>query len=118
MKIVENEMIVAFDVDDTLVMWHSKVDPINKIQIINPYGGSETWLKPHKRHIELLKEYKGRGMTIIVWSAAGYKWAESVVNSLGIQDYVDLIMTKPGKLVDDLSVQEIFTTRIYLKDIE
>lgn len=116
MIVIDNEQVVMYDCDDTLVMWFSGCDPSEKIEIICPYGGTETWLKPHKRHIELLKQHKARGNTIVVWSAAGYKWAEAVVKALELDVYVDFIMTKPNKYVDDLTADEILGTRIYLED--
>jgi hypothetical protein len=116
MLVIPGENHAAFDCDDTLVMWFSSCNPEEKVKIVCPYGGSETWLKPHKGHIELLKKFKVRGHTIIVWSSGGVLWAEAVVKALGLEAYVDTVMTKPSKLVDDLKVTEIFPVRIYLKD--
>lgn len=118
MEVIAHENIAAFDVDDTLVMWDNNFDvPLeNKVSITDPYDGSVNYLKPHRKHINLLKKYKGRGMMVVVWSAAGYKWAESVVKALGIEEYVDYILTKPTKLIDDLTPNEVFGTRLYLKD--
>lgn len=125
MEVITHENIAAFDVDDTLVMWDSQFerqdfpyDPElrTKVPITDPYDGSVNYLKPHRKHINLLKKYKGRGMLVVVWSAAGYKWAEAVVKALGIEEYVDYILTKPTKLIDDLTPNEVFGTRIYLKD--
>lgn len=107
-----------YDVDDTLVLWFSQCDPALKVKIVCPYGGSETWLKPHARHIDLLKKHHGRGKTVIVWSAAGYRWAQAVVEALGLQDHVNFIMTKPMSYVDDLEASEILGSRIYLSDKE
>ena len=116
MKLIESEDVVMYDCDDTLVLWFTECDPSEKIQITCPYGRSETWLKPHKRHIELLKKHKERGMTVIVWSAAGYKWANAVVKALNLEEYVDFCMTKPNKYVDDLQANEILGVRIFLED--
>lgn len=116
MQVIESEDIVMYDCDDTLVMWFSQCDPDKKVQIVCPYGGSVTWLKPHYRHIDLLKKHYGRGKTVIVWSAAGYKWAEAVVEALGLKDHVHFIMTKPMSYVDDLEASEILGSRIYLSD--
>lgn len=118
MHVIEDENVVCFDVDDTLVMWNSKCVPTHKIDILCPYSNSFNFLKPHMAHIDLLKKYKGRGLTVVVWSAGGYKWAEAVVKALELEAFVDYVMTKPSKIVDDLMPNEIFTTRIYLKDEE
>jgi len=119
---IQNEFIVCFDVDETLVLWPenhgfaSHTQPSEgSIAIRDPYDGSTNHLVPYKKHIDLLKKYKGRGMCVVVWSAGGVLWAKSVVNTLGLADYVDLVMTKPSKLVDDLSLSKIFPKPIYIK---
>lgn len=116
MQIIENEQIVYYDCDDTLVIWFSQCNPSEKIDIVNPYFGYNMALKPHLRHVELLKEHKARGNTVIVWSAAGYKWAEAVVKALKLESYVDICQSKPTKFVDDLPANEILGQRIYLED--
>lgn len=120
MKTVGNEVNVFCDVDDTLVHWHNDYSKPgdDKIKIIDPYDKSVNYLKPHKKHIRLLKKMKGRGNFIIVWSAGGFKWAEAVVKALKLEDVVDLVMTKPAKYVDDLDASVWIGSRIYLKDDE
>lgn len=126
MEVIYNEQIVCFDCDDTLVLWpenHPNHFPNasfaqpspGSIPITDPYDNSVNYLIPHTKHISLLKKYKGRGNYIRVWSAAGVKWAEAVVKALAIEDYVDSVETKPLKLIDDLPVDRIFETRLYLK---
>ncbi len=116
-------MVVTFDVDDTLVMWDGLAnnslvaDSHPYKHFIDPNDGSKKSLKPHLRHIELLKSLKNRGYTVIVWSAGGGKWANSVVTTLGLADYVDIIMSKPIKWVDDITdANKVLGTRIYLYD--
>ena len=125
MNIVDNEVIVCFDCDDTLVMWDSNhnyqdfpgtPELQQKIPFINPYDNSIAYLKPHKRHIELLKQYKGRGFYVRVWSAGGVQWAKAVVETLGLEQYVDSVETKPAKYVDDLQAADVLGVRIYIKD--
>lgn len=118
MKIIENESTVFCDIDDTLVMWSDLFSQPHEgaIPIIDPYDNSTNYLVPHKKHINLLKKYKGRGQSVIIWSAGGYKWALSVVKALGLEEYVDLVMSKPMKYIDDLQASEILGTRLYLKD--
>lgn len=135
MNVVKNEVIVCFDVDDTLVLWGKgpgsayydsyekyknglTYSPNPLIEFINPYDSSLNYLKPHIRHIELLKQYKGRGFYVRVWSAGGWEWAESVVKTLGLEDYVDSVETKPSKYVDDLQAAEVLGVRVYIKDEE
>lgn len=118
MKVIENDLIVYFDVDDTLVMWK---DPIYKpqpgaIEIVDKTDGTRVFLTPHHKHIELLKKYKARGYEVKVWSGGGWAWAESVIRTLGLTEFVDEVSSKPIKYVDDLPCQEWMPNRIYLKD--
>lgn len=109
MNIINNEKIIAFDIDETLVM-HG----LGKNSIECPYDGSIIYLTPHARHVKLLKDHKARGYSVIVWSAAGFRWASKVIKMLELDEYVDLILTKPIKYVDDLPVDEWMQNRIYL----
>lgn len=120
MNVIDNEVIVACDVDDTLVMWSNQyTQPHEGAMAFNdPYDKTVVYLKPHKRHIALLKKYKGRGFRIKVWSAGGAQWAASVVRTLGLEDIVDDVETKPAKYIDDLQANEVLGVRIYLKDEE
>lgn len=122
MIVNEKENIVCYDVDDTLVMWDDLFDrPHNNSMgaeaqpFVDPYDNSTNYLFPHRKHIGLLKKHAGRGCMVVVWSAAGVKWAESVIKALGLEQYVDVVTTKPSKYVDDLPGNEILGTRIYLK---
>src|ERR1017187_7464460 len=98
MQIIKNEHISCFDVDQTLFMH----DMNGGYAIANPYSGTIIYGTGNFNHMELLKQHKARGMFIIVWSKAGAKWAENVIDELGLLKYVDLIMTKPDHYVDDL----------------
>ncbi len=112
--IVENECIIFFDVDDTLVMWDKSHG--NQIKVPDDTDLRAKYVTPHRFHIELLKSHKARGYTVVVWSAGGYKWAQSVVRRLGLEEHVDIIMTKPIKYVDDLHCEEFMGQRLYFED--
>lgn len=115
MKVFTNEYVVAFDVDDTLVMWDNHTQPgEGKVSFVDPYDGSFHYLTPHEKHVNLLKKYKARGMMVMVWSAGGAKWAEAVINTLKLAEFVDVVITKPSKYVDDLRADEILGQRVYL----
>lgn len=118
MKVIESEMVVMYDVDDTLVKWSDKhTQPHdNAIEFIDPYDGASLFLKKHQKHINLLKQHKARGYTVIVWSGGGYRWAETVINTLGLSIHVDVVMSKCMKFVDDLPAEEVLGSRIYLED--
>lgn len=118
MIVIKNESTIFVDCDDTLIMWGKKYNKPHKgaIEIRDPYDDSLNYLKPHMKHINLLKKYKGRGNSIVCWSAGGFKWAEAVIKALKLESYVDLIVTKPIKYIDDLPAKKILGTRLYFKD--
>ncbi len=116
MLVVESENIVMIDVDDTLVM-HDKKKSGDIVEIVDPYKENHVYkLRPHKKHISLLIDYKARGKTIIVWSHGGWLWAKTVIETLKLEKYVDFVMSKPKTYVDDLTTDCILTNRVYLKE--
>ncbi len=116
MQVTSNEHVVCFDVDDTLILWDDAfaAPGPERVRILDPYDGHAVYLKPHARHVKLLRQMRGRGRYLVVWSAAGAKWAEAVINALELQSCVDLVITKPLAYVDDLPVAEWMGKRIYL----
>lgn len=113
MKVLEDNSkgcVVCFDVDDTLVMWLSDAEKqkrrIELVAFNNPLTGRRIKLVPNTHSIERLKKEKGKGNTVVVWSAGGYQWAKTVVKRLLLTDYVDLIMSKPLGYIDDLHCTE------------
>lgn len=117
-NVVENEQIYMFDVDDTLIMWDDEIhrSAEDRIAIQDPYDGITVHVKPHERHVKLLTQMKGRGRFVIVWSQSGAKWAQAVVEALGLTNQVDLILTKPQGYVDDLPVSKWMKNHIYIKE--
>lgn len=116
---IRSDSTVFFDVDETLISWNRQhnIKGEDRLPFKDPYGNETFYLKPHKVHIRLLKQFKGRGYTVIVWSKQGDRWAKEVVYKLGIQDHVDIIMSKPDKFVDDKdNLADIVGSRIYFKD--
>lgn len=110
-----------FDVDDTLVIWDWKeLDPegIKLIKVEDPEGKCFQLVMPHDRHIELMKQFKARGHTVVVWSQGGWSWAESVVKALGVEHAVDIIMDKPNWYVDDLPSSAFMGSPIYLDPLD
>jgi len=115
MEVNYNDNIVCFDVDLTLVSPAHNPAQVD-LKLRNPYSGTTSEFKVHRGHVELLKQYFGRGYFIRVWSHGGVQWAETVVKALNLEKYVDSIETKPIKLVDDLPVEKIFKNVIYLNE--
>ena len=119
MQVIKNDKIVFSDVDETLILYDGiKYWEPNEgaIEIIHPLDNSVYYVIPHKEHIALLKKYKAQGYTVIVWSAQGYEWATTVVDTLGLRDNpVDICMSKALKFMDDLQASEgILGTRVYI----
>lgn len=118
MIVINSDMTVFCDVDDTLVKWSPSQEDMEQNGIMFNNYGHEIHLVPHKTHIEQLKLHKARGHKIIVWSAGGYQWAESVVTTLGLRDIVDLVIAKPRWVYDDLPASSFIpeTIRVYKND--
>lgn len=117
MKIIKNENTVFFDVDETLIL-HQDNNLEDDIFTIKDEDTNEYLpVKRHYRHIGYLKKSKARGRFVVVWSANGHKWAETVVKALGLKKYVDLCMTKPTVYFDDVDANT-FMSRVYIKQGE
>jgi hydroxymethylpyrimidine pyrophosphatase-like HAD family hydrolase len=132
MIVVPCKNTVFCDVDDTLVMWNATPEELEArgvdftcpgalvtIDEDGTEGFAPEWkqrLLPHRKHIEQLKKHKQRGHTVIVWSAGGYDWAAAVVKALGLETYVDLVISKPTWFYDDLTPDEFMGKRYYMKD--
>jgi len=75
------KLVIAFDCDWTLI--------------------KDIKFTPNKRIVELLKTLSSfKNTKIIVWSWQGLLWVERVVESLGIEWYVDWIRSKNYKWKD------------------
>ena len=118
MRVVENDHLIHFDVDNTLVKWEESPFTYKNGRTAFDFPGSENkvYLVPHEKHILLLKTHAARGYHVTVWSANGYKWAEEVVRKLNLVKYVDDVRTKPLKIVDDLPIEDIFPEPLYIED--
>lgn len=116
MQVYKKDQMVPFDCDDTLVMWNLE-DKSKNIPIECPYTKGVVYhLTPHEEHISLLKKYKARGFTVVVWSAGGVDWAENVVKALKLEEFVDAVFTKPCRYVDDLHCEKWMGCRVYIKN--
>lgn len=89
-----------FDCDDTLLEWEScsKHDE-NAVQVRN--NGHIFYKRAIHPNINALKDHSHAGHIVIVWSAGGVEWATSVIRALKLEDYVDVILTKPDWYYDD-----------------
>lgn len=106
MKIIKSDKITCFDVDDTLISQYAdKLKQSKQKVFINCYG-FKTQVAVITENVEALKRHKRQGQIIVVWSAAGYKWAESVIKSLGLTKYVDYVQSKPNWYYDDIPCEK------------
>lgn len=117
MKVIENELIVFCDVDETLIKWDKPtIKAPDKLAL--PYAGETVYVTPHHYHVQLVKMYKERGYFVVVWSANGFQHAKNAVTSLQLEKYVDLAMSKPTKHMDDNpNAASILGPRVFEEDI-
>lgn len=117
MQVINTENNVMCDVDDTILMWDNPTIPgEGKVRAL--FAGEYVYLTPHTYHIQLLKMYKERGYTVFVWSANGVAHARQAVELLQIEKYVDFVMTKPAKHMDDSdNAAGILGPRVYVNDL-
>ena len=116
---VKGEKIAYVDCDDTLVYWSSSQEDKEKygVRFYYPDFYESELLVPNLAQIEHLKKLKLRHHTIVVWSAAGSSWATEVVQRLGLEPYVDLCISKPTQVYDDLPVSEFMpASRLITKE--
>lgn len=105
-----------FDVDETLILWEpTETQLFSYGKTYTAPGGHQTILVPHLPHVEQLKKHKIRGHTIVVWSAGGAFWAAEAVKFLGLEGYVDLVISKPVWYYDDKTAEEFMGKPYYFK---
>lgn len=91
---------VFFDVDDTIVEWYT-CEKDEKDAVYFKTNGHEFYKKAIMPNIRALKAHHRAGHLVVVWSSGGSSHAEIVVRTLGLENYVDLIITKPDYYYDD-----------------
>jgi hypothetical protein len=122
------------DCDDTLIFWSpndkEKLEKegiaitcptsleLDEDGILVQKGNWTQTVLPHKKHIEQLKTFKSRGHIVVVWSAGGADWASAAVKALKLEQYVDLCISKPTWVMDDLPVTEFMPASTWVEDKE
>ena len=114
----ESDQGAFIDVDETLVLVDNihdhTITGVKQLHIIeNPLTGIKLTVIPHFAIIQKMKEHHGRGHKVFVWSQGGYKWAEAVVKSLGLEQYVTAILPKGPWYWDDKKADD-FLDRCYI----
>lgn len=124
MHVMKSDNVAYFDVDDTLIIHFPigeipphRLDEAIVISIPDrPMFTAECI--PHKDHIERLKMHKVWGNGVVVWSKSGWEWAETVVKALKLEDYVDVVASKPNYYYDDKVCCKILGEHRFLEDRE
>lgn len=98
MLVIKATKIIYVDVDSTL-LFSLREYPHEVTHEVVKIGGRKFWV--HDPHIEMIKDFKARGHSIVVWSAGGAEWAEMAVRALKLELYVDLVISKPDWFIDD-----------------
>ena len=113
MQTITNDLALFFDVDNTLIRYASMKSEwaveVHDAQTCNTF-----YVHPIEQHILILKRAKSRGRQIIVWSAGGSKWAETVVKALGLEELVDYCMSKPEVVCDDTPLKDWKTVNLFI----
>lgn len=117
MKTLEMNNPVYFDCDGTLIRDALPNERVCVTLIQHPYRGNAPVGKVKMNaNINLLKDMNERGRTVVVWSQAGWLWADAVIRALELQNFVHYVLEKPIAYVDDLHASEFMTQRIFLND--
>lgn len=115
MLVLECHKPTFFDVDETLVFMTPppKDDPntYESFIIESPEFNKQVWVNHF--NVEAMYEHKARNHTIFVWSAGGWKWAETVVHRLGLEHIVDYVIEKPSWVYDDIPANMFIGTPIW-----
>lgn len=107
---LRSDLVAYFDVDSTLTM----ADLNGELNVKN--RGATIDFDGHFTHCLEMERHKARGHAVVVWSMGGAAWAERACKILGIDHLVDVYLTKPIFLYDDLEPSEFLPKRIYHVD--
>ncbi len=115
MKIVKSERVTPFDVDCCLIYPNAEGnEDMPGVMIYDAVDQKYLHLKYNPNMVRLLREEHERGSYIIVWSRSGWKWAKNAVIALGLETYVDRVMSKPIVYFDDTEIQDWLKDRVYI----
>ncbi len=113
---VTDPRVVFVDIDDTLIMYNITEMHFNKVITVEFVNGNVTVI-PHLPNIELVKKMYRLGYHVTVWSHSGTAWAELIIKSVGLTNFVNVIMTKPHYYIDDKEASS-FMTRIWKDPVD
>lgn len=114
-----NGKTLFVDVDGTLVLYpdmYPNGEVPNQHFLCHMFFGKnpefETGGYVNSLVVSKIKAFKAIGYTIVVWSQSGGDWAEHVIKKLSLEAYVDVCMSKPLWIIDDLEPSKWLTNRI------
>lgn len=106
--------IIPVDVDYTLVRPYTG-GTLNGFEVRDPSDESKTLLvEANDAMVQLVKEEFARGHHPLVWSRRGQRWAQIVVEALGLVPYVAFTADKPLAYFDDLDCNEWMKDRVLI----
>lgn len=104
MHVIDNDIVASFDVDETLIHWDEANTPDAKWDVEVTHNGVIRRGRINTKHVNRLKMHRFWGNGVVVWSRSGVSFAEAVVKALGIQQDVNVCMSKPFVNYDDTPV--------------
>ena len=116
MKVLKDAPTLYCDVDNTLVDITYLTDEdadADEGLILDYYG--KVKLTPRFEFIEAVKQAKAAGYTIVIWSGSGTDWASKVVKALHLDKYVDVVVSKPHLIFDDIRTEDLFRDVIHAR---
>lgn len=109
LKVLEYDFVATFDVDETLIAWGTGM---NNITI--HHNGIDMQGRIMQKHVDRIKMHKFWGNGVVVWSKSGKSFAWAVVQALGVEEYVDIVMAKPSWYYDDKKCEDFMGEHRYL----
>ena len=106
--------IIPVDVDYTLVRPYTNAG-LPEFLVRDPADDSKLLsIEVNQAMVRLVKEEFKRGHVVLVWSRRGQRWAQIVVDSLNLTEYVAFTADKPLAYFDDLDCNEWMKDRVFI----
>lgn len=113
---IKIEAIRPFDVDSTLVYPNAPgTENMPTVDVLDPVSNEKILLRYNPNMARLLQEEHQRKSFVIVWSRSGWEWAHNCVVALGLEEYVDQVMSKPTAYFDDSPVEQWLKDRVFIE---
>lgn len=110
-KKLNAEKIVMVDCDETLVNYNLSDFP--DFPTIELQGREPIRVVVNRKNVNLIRKLYKLNYDIVIWSATGANWAETVAKGVGLDDVAALYMSKPRYYVDDLDSSKFMGPRLW-----